>query len=177
MEAIITQSVEKAALIPLTHVFQPTLESDGAWGVWSQHLPNVIYTVKFPFTEMFCCTCECALRGNMCKHQIVVILTCIDISQEDIIHYYGTWYGSHCEGLGHMFVDPRHIPDDMESNDDDEDDHLEGDDGIMEFDGLMNMEQNDLPVGAIVGSNDTIKSSTLMERAFTQLVYNARDHK
>jgi len=30
MEAIITQSVEKATLIPLTHVYQPTLESDGA---------------------------------------------------------------------------------------------------------------------------------------------------
>ncbi len=114
---------------------------------------------------MFCCTCEWALRENMCKHQIVVILTCTNISQEDIIHYCGTWYGSHRGGLGHMFVDPQHIPDDMESNDDDEDDHLEGDDGIMEFDGLINMEQNDLPMGAIVGSNDTINSSTPMERA------------
>jgi len=58
----------------------------------------------------------------------------------------------------------------MESNDDDKDEHLEGDDGIMEFDGLMNMEQNDLPIGAIVGSNDIINSSTPMERVFTQLV-------
>jgi hypothetical protein len=30
MEAIITRSVEKAAIIPFTHVYQPTLESDGA---------------------------------------------------------------------------------------------------------------------------------------------------
>jgi hypothetical protein len=58
----------------------------------------------------------------------------------------------------------------MESNDDDKDEHLEGDDGIMEFDGLMNMEQNDLPMDAIVGSNETINSSTPMERAFAQLV-------
>jgi hypothetical protein len=58
----------------------------------------------------------------------------------------------------------------MESNDDDENEHLEGDDGIMEFDGLMNMEQNDLPMGAIVRSNDTIKSSTPMERALAHLV-------
>jgi hypothetical protein len=58
-----------------------------------------------------------------------------------------------------MFADPQHIPVDMESNDDDEDDHLEGDDGIMKFDGLMNMEQNDLPMGAIVGSNETINST------------------
>jgi hypothetical protein len=106
----------------------------------------------------------------MCKHQIVVILTCTDIFQEDIIHYYGTWYESHREGLGHMFANPRHIPNDMESNDDDKDEHLEGDDGIMEFDGLMNMEQNDLPMGAIVRSNDTINSSTPMERALAQLV-------
>ncbi len=45
MEAIITRSVEKVAFIPLTHVYQPTLESDGAWGVWNQCLPNVIYVV------------------------------------------------------------------------------------------------------------------------------------
>jgi hypothetical protein len=69
-----------------------------------------------------------------------------------------------------MFADSQHIPDDMESNDDEKNDHLEGDDGIMEFDGLMNMEQNDLPMGAIVGSNETINSSTLMERALAQLV-------
>jgi len=50
MEAIITRSVEKATLIPLTHVYQPTFESDGAWGIRSQRLPNVTYAVKFPFT-------------------------------------------------------------------------------------------------------------------------------
>jgi hypothetical protein len=63
-----------------------------------------------------------------------------------------------------MFADPRHIPNDMESNDDDEDEHLEGGDGIMEFDGLMNMEQNDLPMDAIIRFNDTTNSSTPMER-------------
>ncbi len=41
-------------------------------------------------------------------------------------HYCGTWYGSHHGGLGHMFVNPRHTPNDMESNDDDKDEHLEG---------------------------------------------------
>jgi hypothetical protein len=66
-----------------------------------------------------------------------------------------------------MFVDPQHIPDDMESNDDDKNEHLEGDDGIMEFDGLMNMEQSDLHMSA---KNDTINSSTPMERALAQLV-------
>jgi len=32
------------------------------------------------------------------------------------------------------------------------------------------MEQNDLPMGAIVGSSDTINSSTPMERTLLQLV-------
>jgi hypothetical protein len=175
MEAIITRSVEKVAFSPFTHVDQPTLESDGTWGVRSQHLPNVIYAVKFPFTEIICCTCEWALRRNMCKHQIMVILTCTNISQEDIIHYYGTWYGLHCGRLGHMFVDPQHIRNDMDSNDDDENEHLEGDDVIMEFDGLMTMEQNDFLMGAIVGFNDTINPSTPMERALAQLITTMQD--
>jgi hypothetical protein len=58
----------------------------------------------------------------------------------------------------------------MESNDDDEDEHLESDDEIMKFDGFMNMEQSDLPMGAIIGSSDTINLSTPMEKALAQFV-------
>jgi len=65
-----------------------------------------------------------------------------------------------------MFANPRQIPEDVESNDDDKDEHLENDDGIMEFDGLMSMEQSDLSMGAIIGSSDIINSTTPMERAF-----------
>jgi hypothetical protein len=72
----------------------------------------------------------------MCKHQIVAIFTCTNITHEDVMHYYGTWYGSHHGRLGDMFLDPRHLLDNMESNDDGENEHLEGDDGIMEFNGL-----------------------------------------
>jgi hypothetical protein len=43
MEAIVTWNVENETLIPLTHVYQLTLESDWAWGVWSQcHLYSEI---------------------------------------------------------------------------------------------------------------------------------------
>ncbi len=59
--------------------------------------------------------------------------------------------GSHHEGLGPTFMDPWHIPNDMESNDDGEDEHLESDDGIMEFDVLTTMEYSDIPMGGIVG--------------------------
>jgi hypothetical protein len=68
-----------------------------------------------------------------------------------------------------MFANPQHILDDMESNDDGEDEHLKGDDGIMEFNGFMTMEQSNLPMGSIVGFNETINSSTPMERVFAQL--------
>jgi hypothetical protein len=54
----------------------------------------------------------------------------------------------------------------MEFNDDGKDEHLESDDEIMEFNGLMTMEQNDHPMGDIVRSNETINSSTPTKRAF-----------
>jgi hypothetical protein len=51
VEATITRGVKMATLIPFTHVYQLTLESDVTWGVRSQHLPNIIYAVKFSFTK------------------------------------------------------------------------------------------------------------------------------
>jgi hypothetical protein len=109
------------------------------------------------------------IARDMCKHHIAVIFTFPNISQQDIIQHYGTWYGLHCGRLGHMFPNPQHIPNDMGSDDDNEDGHFDNDDGIMEFNVFMNMEQSDFPMGAIVGSNDTINSSTPLERALAQL--------
>ncbi len=54
----------------------------------------------------------------------------------------------------------------MESNNDGEDEHIKGDDGIMEFNGFTTMEQNDLPMGGIVRSNEIVNSSTPMETTF-----------
>jgi hypothetical protein len=69
-----------------------------------------------------------------------------------------------------MFVNSQHIPNDMESNNDGEDEHLKrDDDGIMEFERLTTMEQNDLPMGGIVRSRETINSLTPMERVLAQL--------
>jgi len=63
----------------------------------------------------------------------------------------------------------------MKFDDDDENEHLEGDDGIMEFDGVKAMEQSDLLMGVIVRFSDTINSSTLMERAFAKLFITMQD--
>jgi hypothetical protein len=67
-------SVEKAALIPLTHVSQSSFEIDNYWIVRNQHLANVEYKMKSPFIEYLGYTCEWAIRRNFCKHQIVIIL-------------------------------------------------------------------------------------------------------
>jgi len=108
----------------------------------------------------------------------VVIFACTNIIQENIIHYYGTWYGSHHQRLGHMFANPQHIPNDMESNNDGKDERFKGDDDrIMEFDRLTTMEQSDLHIDGIVRSHETINSSTPMKRAFTQLATTMQEIK
>jgi hypothetical protein len=49
-------------------------EIDHAWMVWSQQHLNMTYKVPIPFTKYACCACEWALCGNLCKHQIIVLL-------------------------------------------------------------------------------------------------------
>jgi hypothetical protein len=87
------------------HIAQPTLESDGASVVWSQHFVDVMCQMNYPFFQYACYKYEWALRRNLCKHQIVVILTCINITQINIIKYCGTWYGFDHRKLAPMFVD------------------------------------------------------------------------
>ncbi len=37
------------------------------------------FKVPLPFTKYACCTCEWTLRGNSCKHQITIFLTCTNL--------------------------------------------------------------------------------------------------
>jgi hypothetical protein len=63
-----------------------------------------------PFSEYASCTCAWATWGHICKHQIMIILMVNDVTQEDVIEYCGTWYRSNHSGLPIMFVNPKHIP-------------------------------------------------------------------
>jgi hypothetical protein len=45
------------------------------------------------------------LCENLCKHQVVLFLACIDFTKENIIQYFGTCYGLNCEGFVVMFAD------------------------------------------------------------------------
>jgi hypothetical protein len=87
-------------------VISPTFEGDDGddvWQLWSQH-HVVTYKMCAPFTKYASYICEWALWGNFCKHQIVVILTCINCTMENIIEYCGTYYGTHQGDLKCMFI-------------------------------------------------------------------------
>ncbi len=127
VEHIMKTSVEKATLIPhtnVTHGIDDSNEIGHAWMVRSQQHPNMTYKVPLPFTKYACCTCEWALRGNLCKHQVAIFLTCTNLTKENIIQYCGTLYGSNRGGFVAMFADPIYLHiydnefDDEEANED-----------------------------------------------------------
>ncbi len=130
VERIVKTSVEKATLIPhtnVTHGIDDSNEIGHAWMVQSQQHLNMTYKVPLPFTKYACYTCEWALRGNLCKHQVAIFLTCTDLTKENIIQYCGTWYGSDCGGFTAMFADPTylHIYDNESDDEKADEDHFE----------------------------------------------------
>ncbi len=85
MEHIVKASVEKATLIlhiNVTNGIDDSNETSHAWMVQSQQHSNMTYEVPFPFTKYVCYTCEWALRGNLCKHQVAILLTCINLTKK-----------------------------------------------------------------------------------------------
>jgi hypothetical protein len=112
VERIVKTNIEKATLIPhtnVTHGIDDSNKIGHGWMVRNQQHPNMTYYVPLPFTKYVCCTCEWALRGNLCKHQVAIFLTCIDPTKENIIQYCGTWYGSHRVGFATMFANPNYL--------------------------------------------------------------------
>jgi len=67
------------------------------------------------------------LHGNLCKHQVDVLLTCINFTKENIIQYCGTWYGYDHGSFVTMFADLTYLHIyDNDSNDEKADkDHYE----------------------------------------------------
>ncbi len=109
VEHIVKTNIEKATLIHhshVTHGIDDSNKTSHAWMVHNQQHLNMTYKVAFPFTKYVCCTCEWVLHGNLCKHQVIVLLTCIDFIKKYIIQYCGTWYGFDHGGFVAMFADP-----------------------------------------------------------------------
>jgi len=95
--------------------------------VQNQQHPNMTYKVPLHFTKYVCCTCEGALRGNLCTHQVSIFLTCTNLTKKYIIQYCGTWYGFDRGGFATMFVNPTylHIYDNESNDEDANEDHFE----------------------------------------------------
>ncbi len=112
MKWFIMASVEKKLLIPHTNVFQLAFEGDdgdNAWMVWSQGHLNIIYKVLAPFIRYACYEWEWALQNNLCKHQVIVLLTCIALAKENIITYCRTCYGIDYGGFKATFTYPTYL--------------------------------------------------------------------
>jgi hypothetical protein len=94
--------------------------------------------------------CEWAICGNLCKHQVLVLLTNIDLTKENIIEYCGTWFGSNCGGFQAMFTNPRYLQlDDRILNDEDNEDVQVEEAGIIDMDGFVTMNVNVLDIDDI----------------------------
>ncbi len=139
-------NVDKTNQIPHTDVISPTFEGDDVddvWWVQSQHHLGAIYKIHAPFTEYASCTCEWALWGNFCKHQIVVLLACTNLTTKNIIEYCGTYYGTHHVGLKCMFVDSTYLQlDDATFNDEDCNQDPVNEVNIVDIGGLTAMDED-----------------------------------
>jgi hypothetical protein len=64
---------------------------------------------------------------NLCKHQVAIFLTCIDLIEKYIIQYCGTWYGSDHGGFATMFANPTylHINDNEFDDEEADENHFE----------------------------------------------------
>jgi hypothetical protein len=174
VEHIVRMNVQRTKLIPLTHVSQPSFETNGYWIIRNQFLVNVEYKIKYLFTKYLGCTCEWALRRNLCKHQNIIIFMVTDVTQEDVVDYYGTWFRSSHIGLVAMFVDPKYIIDDSYFKDDCE---ANGDKGVIDIGLIRTMEKVVLHTDKVKNFNELESSSFPLEGTLVRLHHTMKEHQ
>jgi hypothetical protein len=84
----------------------------------------------------------------------------IDVTQEDVIDYCGTWFGSNHGGLATMFMDPKYIPNDSNSKDDGA---TFGDKGVTDIGLIGTMEEVVLPTNEVKAFDELESSSVPLE--------------
>ncbi len=138
MECIIKANVEKVLLIIIANMKWSSLESWSAWTMMSQRTPKHMYEVEYPFTEYANYTYDWALCGNLCKHQIVIILAYTYVTAEIIFNYCGTWYGTNQGGLKAMFTNLHLLDNNSNASDDNErPNQITNGEGVVDIDGLI----------------------------------------
>jgi hypothetical protein len=167
---VVETSIEKATLIPHTHDINDSNKTGHAWMVRRQQHPNMTYKVPLPFTKYACCTCELALRGNLCKHQVVILLTCTNFIKENIIQYCGIWYGFDHGGFVAMFVDLTylHIYDNEFDDEKANEDHYE-EPWVVDMWGLVTLDGTSPIAEQKKDHNQPSSSSTPNEKTFVPM--------
>jgi hypothetical protein len=95
-----------------------------------------------------------------------------NVTQEDVIDYCGTWFRSNCVGLVAMFVDPKYIPNDLNSKDDGE---VNGDEGLINIGLIGTMEEVVFPTYKVKAFDELKSSSVHLEGAITCLHHTIQE--
>ena len=104
-EQFVINAVLKAREIPDSAVTLPIVD-DGPALVTSRKNPSKFYSVYSPDCEWGCCDCFWALKGNICKHQIKVLMILHpSLAEGTITRYCGSLAGTTEGGRGNM-LDP-----------------------------------------------------------------------
>jgi len=110
------------------------------------------------------------LHGNLCKHQVVILLLCIDITKENIFQYCGTWYGSNCGGFVAMFVNLTYL---HLYNNESNDEELDEDDiekpWVVNMGQLLTLNDTSPNVEGNKGHNQPLISNAPTKRALAQM--------
>ena len=111
-EQFVINAVLKAREIPDSCVTLP-IAYDGPAIVTSKTNASKMYFVYNPDCEWGCCDCVWALKGNICKHQIKVLMMLHpSLAEGTITRYCGSLAGTTEGGRGNMLEPVVHFPDD-----------------------------------------------------------------
>ena len=111
-EQFVINAVLKAREIPDSCVTLP-IADDGPAIVTSKTNAAKSYSVYNPDCEWGCCDCAWALKGNICKHQIKVLMMLHpSLAEGTITRYCGSLAGTNEGGRGNMLDPVLHFPDD-----------------------------------------------------------------
>jgi hypothetical protein len=99
----------------------------------------------------------------------MVIFTCTTNTQENIIEYFGTWYGYECGRFTAMFVDLWHILNDGHFPNDVDNEFIEGEEWIIDIGRTTTTNDNEFTMGSVGRSNEDSSSNVPMERALACL--------
>ena len=111
-EQFVINAVLKAREIPDSCVTLP-IADDGPALVTSKTNPDKLYSVYSPDCEWGCCDCMWALKGNICKHQIKVLMILHpSLAEGTVTRYCGSLAGTTEGGRGNMLDPVVHFPED-----------------------------------------------------------------